>query len=82
MSGEAAKHPVLLSNNDDRSIASAVHRAARSGKVDMLYAMKELGYPMARKDYNGRLGTHVAAEEGQAEALRMLTGLGLSLIHN
>ena len=62
--GEAGKCSVLFGSTDDRTIASAVHRAARSGKVGMLYAMKELGYPMARKDYNGRLGTHVAAEEG------------------
>ena len=74
--GGAAKHPVQFSHTDGRSIASAVHRAARSGKVDMLCAMKELGYPRARKDYNGSLGTHAAAEEGQAVALRMLVRFG------
>ena len=76
MPGEAAKNPVQFSHTDGRSIASAVHRAARSGKVGMLYAMKELGYPMARKDYHGRLGTHAAAEEGHAVVLRMLIRSG------
>ena len=68
--------PVLFGSSHVRSLASAVHRSARSGKVDLLYGMKQLGYQMAVKDYNGRFATHVAAEEGQLEALRVLTGLG------